>query len=106
MPGSNPTSPHEFMRRYPRTTAHIIAESLGYAIPTKAAIIGLHGMNNEPDYCEWLDACYQNDARRCLQDSIRNRHTHHGYMAEYKLAKKLVNQALETGDEPLFASWF
>ena len=29
-------SPQEIMRRYPRITAHIIAESLGYATPTKA----------------------------------------------------------------------
>ncbi|NIN01491.1 MAG: hypothetical protein GTO24_26380 [candidate division Zixibacteria bacterium] len=94
------------MQRYPSITAHIIAESLGYATPTKAAIIGWHAMNNEPDYCEWLDACYRGDARRCLQDSIRKRHYHHGYMAEYKLAKKLVERALETGDEPFLASWF
>src|SRR5437870_4302405 len=32
-------APEDIMRRYPRITAHIIAESLGYATPTKAALI-------------------------------------------------------------------
>jgi len=27
-------------------------------------------------------------------------------MAEYRLAKKLVDRAIETGDEPIFGSWF
>ena len=39
-----PETPEEFMRRYPRITAHIIAESLGYATPTRAAWIGLDGL--------------------------------------------------------------
>ncbi|GAH43872.1 unnamed protein product, partial [marine sediment metagenome] len=30
-------SPIEIMRKYPRITAHIIAESLGYATPSCAA---------------------------------------------------------------------
>ena len=96
----------EVMRRYPRITAHIIAESLGYATPTAAAIIGLDGMNRRKNYCEWVGSCYGGDAYRVLERSIRNRHYHNGFMAEYKLAKKLVDHALETGEEPLFASWF
>jgi hypothetical protein len=35
-----PTTAREFMRRYPRTTAYIISESLGYATPSTAARIG------------------------------------------------------------------
>lgn len=94
------------MRRYPRITAHIIAESLGYATPYKAARIGLDGMEGRENWCEWLDACYGGNARECLRSSIRNRHYHRGYMAEYRLAKKLVDRYLETGEEPVFASWF
>lgn len=40
-----PSAPAEFMKKYPRITAHIISESLGYATPTTAAIVGLDGMN-------------------------------------------------------------
>jgi len=80
--------------------------SLGYAPPTRAARIGLDGLHGRENYCEWVDSCYKGDARRCLQDSIRNRHYHRGYMAEYKLAKKLVDRCLRDGTEPLFASWF
>jgi hypothetical protein len=40
-----PSTAREFMRRYPHITAHIVSESLGYATPTAAAIIGLDGVN-------------------------------------------------------------
>jgi len=103
---ARPESPEEFMRRYPRVTAHIISESLGYATPTAAARIGLDGMNHRKNYCEWVASCYGGDAYKVIERSIRNRHYHKGFMAEYKLAKKLVDHALETGKEPLFASWF
>lgn len=101
-----PRSPSEFMRRYPGITAHIIAESLGYATPMNAARIGLDGLHERKNYCEWIAACYGGNARQALQDSIDRRHYHKGYMAEYKLAKKLVDRCLETGDQPLLASWF
>lgn len=69
-----PRTPFEFMSRYPRTTAHIVAESLGYATPTKAALIGLDGMNRRDNHCEWISHCYGGDARQCLNDSIKRRH--------------------------------
>lgn len=101
-----PKTPREFMLRYPRITAHIIAESLGYATPTTAAHIGLDGLHGRENYCEWIDSCYKGNAGDCLQKSIRSRHYHKGFMAEYKLAKRLVDHALQTGEEPIFASWF
>jgi len=101
-----PSTPREFMERYPRTTGHIIAESMGYATPTAAARIGLDGLHARENCCEWIYACYRGEARRCLQDSIRGRHNHKGFMSEYSLSKKLVENALKTGEEPLFASWF
>jgi hypothetical protein len=106
MTRKKPETPDEFMRRYPRITAHIIAESLGYATPTTAAIIGLDGMNRGRNCCEWVYSCHGGDAYRGLERSIINRHYHKGFMTEYKLAKKLVDHALQTGEEPLLASWF
>ena len=94
------------MRRYPRVTAHIIAESLGYAPPTRAARIGLDGLHDRENWCEWVYSCYGGNARAVLENSIRSRHGHKGYMAEYKLAKALVDKSLETGYEPTFAAWF
>jgi hypothetical protein len=95
------------MERYPRITAHIISESLGYATPSTAARIGFDGMNSQPNYCEWVDACYRGNARQVLENSIRSRHYHKGYMAWYKEgALPLVRHAIEHDKEPIFASWF
>lgn len=96
----------EIMRRYPRITAHVIAESLGYATPTRAAAILRDAKYRQENWCEWIYACYDKDPLRAVRNAIRNRHTHHGYMAEYKLAKALVDRAIESGEEPIFASWF
>lgn len=96
----------ETMKRYPRITAHIIAQSLGYASPTCAARILKDTREGRENYCEWIYSCYDKNPLRAVLDSIRNRHCHKGYMAEYRLAYALVKRAIETGDEPLFASWF
>jgi hypothetical protein len=96
----------EVMRRYPRLTAHIIAESLGYATPTCAARIVGDARERRNNYCEWIYSCYGSDPLPAVRNAIRNRHYHKGFMAEYKLALALVRKSIETGDEPLFASWF
>ena len=96
----------DYLQRYPRVCAHIIAESLGYAVPLVSASILKHAKENKPHYCEWIDACYSGDARRALEDAIRHRHNHKDYMAEFKLAYALVQRANETGQEPELASWF
>jgi hypothetical protein len=96
----------ETMKRYPRITAHIIAESLGYATPSMAARILKDAREGRKNYCEWIAACYGGDPLPAVKDAIRNRHNHKGYMAEYKLAYALVKRAIETGEEPLLASWF
>jgi hypothetical protein len=101
-----PETPWQFMKRYPRTTAHIISESLGYATPSTAARIGIDGLYGKENWCEWIYSCYGRDAREALKRSIQHRHGHRGYMAEYKLAKRLVDIAIEKGEEPIFASWF
>lgn len=99
-------SPQDTMRRYPRITAHIISESLGYATPTTAAIILRDAKYRRDNWCEWIYSCYNRDALRAVQDAISKRHSHRGYMAEYKLAQALVNRAIDDGKEPLLASWF
>lgn len=102
-----PKTAREFMRRYPRITAHIISESLGYATPTRAAIIGLDGMYGRENYCEWIYTCYGKDARAALKRAIKNRHIHKGFMCWYKeRALPLVRYAIEKEEEPEFASWF
>ena len=100
-----PENPQEVMRRYPRVTAHRIAESLGYPIPSRAAQIGLDGLHGRANYCEWIYSCYGGNAREALRRSIRNRHYHTDHMPEYRIVKKLVYQAIETGGEPIFARW-
>jgi len=99
-------SPIEIMRKYPRITAHIIAESLGYATPSCAARILKDAREDRKNYCEWIYSCYTTEPLKAVQDSIKNRHHHKGFMCDYKLALKLVNRAIETGQEPLFGSWF
>ena len=101
-----PETTEEIMSRYPRITAHVIAESLGYATPSCAARIVRDAKYRRENWCEWLDACYGKNALRAVQDSIRNRHRHTGYMAEYELAKTLVDRAIADGEEPILASWF
>ena len=97
---------NEVMRRYPRITAHIIAESLGYATPTRAALILNDAKHRRENWCEWIYSCYACNPLKAAEDSIRNRHHHKGYMAEYTLAKALVDRALKDGAEPILASWF
>ena len=82
-------------------------ESLGYATPTAAAIIGLDGLYGRENWCEWIYSCYGRDAREALKRSIQHRHGHKGYMSWYKeRALPLVKYAIEEEKEPLFASWF
>lgn len=93
------------MKKYPRLTAHVICESLGYATPELAAIIVAKAKLGEPCYCEWLYSCYDSDARKAVRDAIRHRRHHKGPMAEYQLAIRIVRAAIN-GNSPEFASWF
>jgi len=73
---------------------------------------------SQPFACEWychISSCrgtgLSDEAllkvnREIIQQAVKRRHTHKGYMAEYKHAKALVDRANETGQEPLFGSWF
>lgn len=94
------------MAKYPRITAHIIAESLGYATPSCAARKLKDAREGRENYCEWIYSCYDRDPLRAVQDSIKRRHYHNGFMSDYKRAYALVKQAINEGIEPLFGSWF
>ena len=94
------------LRRWPRICGHVICHSLGYATPTTAASIVLAAAHREKHYCEWIHACYQGDPLPAVRQAIRGRHSHHGYMAEYALARQLVQRAIAHGDPCTFASWF
>lgn len=96
----------ETMKRYPRITAHVIAESLGYATPSRAARILKDAREGRENHCEWIYSCYDKNPLRAVRDSIKRRHHHKGFMAEYRQAYALVKRAIETGEEPLLASWF
>ncbi|HTF57428.1 MAG TPA: hypothetical protein VK661_09370 [Planctomycetota bacterium] len=105
MPKTNPDR-QEVLRRWPRITAHVIAESLGYAAPGLAAKIVADAACGRPNYCEWIDCCYRGNAPEAVRSAIRHRHRHHGPMAEFRQALALVRHCAQTGEELLFASWF
>jgi hypothetical protein len=104
-----------YMKRYPRILGHIICESLGYATPSCAAQILIDAANHQPNWCEWISACYNCDPLPMLKRAVsfssqwtfkNGRHSHTGYMAEYERAKALVVHAIATGKQPELASWF
>lgn len=109
--------PEEVMKKYPRIVAHLIAESLGYFTPKSAAIAIIKAKNSEPFFCEWYSDCarrygdmWDQDnlcrvTKEILSQAIECRHSHKGYMASYRQAKRIVDKAIE-GFEPTFASWF
>ena len=103
---SRPRTRDAVAKRWPRLTAHLIASSLGYACPSVAAAIILDAIRGHENYSEWILACYGADPRKAVTHAIRGRHGHRGFMAEYRVAKALVDRYNATREEPLFASWF
>lgn len=101
-----PEKIEEVLKRYPALTAHLIAESLGYATPSCSANIILDAIHGRKNWCEWIYSCYNRNPLPAVQGAISHRKTHEGYMAEFKYAYAIVKKARETGQEPLFASWF
>ena len=96
----------DYLARYPRICAHIIAESLGYATPLCAASILKDAKEDQENWCEWIFSCYDRDPKPAVRNAIANRHRHKGYMAEYRHALSIVRHQLETGEGPTLASWF
>ena len=96
----------QIIKKYPRIAAHIICESLGYATPLYAALILKDAKEGKENWCEWIYSCYNMNPRKAVQDAIKHRHTHEGFMSDYRHALALVKHAIDSGEEPLFASWF
>lgn len=96
----------DYLARYPRICAHIIADSLGYATPRVAARILQDATEGKQNYCEWIYSCYNADPRPAVAQAIRFRHGHSGYMASYQKALTIVRHETKTGEGPLLASWF
>lgn len=101
-----PETLEEVMRRWPCLTAHVICESLGYATPSRAAHILLDAAHGRENWCEWIYSCYNKNPMKAVKNAILTRHYHKGYMAEFRQAYALVRRAMDTGEEPVFASWF
>jgi hypothetical protein len=106
MKRNRPDAPRDYLARYPRLCAHIIAESLGYATPSVASQILRDAKGGRLNYCEWVYSCYRGNPREAVEQAVRHRHHHVGYMASYQQARAIVRRELETGEGPLFASWF
>ncbi len=95
----------DVVRRWPRITAHLICESLGYCTPTSAAGILKAAKKGESCFAEWILCCYGGRASAALRDAIRNRRSHRGFMADYAAARLLVESLIHGGREPEFSSW-
>ena len=74
--------PPVVMALWPRTVAHVIAGSLGYATPTVAALIVADAHAGRRNWCEWIDACYGGDTHSAVRSCVRGRHAHRGAMTE------------------------
>jgi hypothetical protein len=109
-----PATPLNVMRRYPRLTAHLICESLGYDTPHSAARSILDYIEKKPNFCEWyvhMAGGFNEEkllkvGAETIKKSFQRRHFHYGFMAHYPQAKVLVDDVLAGGDGPTFASWF
>ncbi len=96
----------DYLRVYPRLVSHVICELLGYPTVTGAAFMVHDAHYRQPNFSEGVQAVYGGDANRLVSDAFHHRHQHTGYMAEYRLARALVDRAIETGEEPMLGSWF
>lgn len=96
----------EYLKRFPRLTAHIICFSLGYASPMVAADILRAADHGEPHYCEWIDAIYGNNPLPAVKGAFECRAMHVGYMAEFARAYALVEREIGHPGQQMLASWF
>src|SRR5947209_4489468 len=103
---TRPASLDEYLQRYPRTCATIIAFSLGYATPQCAANILRDAHLRQPNWSEWIFECYNTNPLPAVQAAIQSRHALKGYMSEYHEALRIVRRTNRTGEHPDFASWF
>lgn len=107
MQSSRLESPDDYLRTYPHICSAIIAFSLGYATPTCAARILKDAHEREENWCEWVYSCYNKNPLPAVRMAIKTRHNLKGYMADYRVARRIVDETLkDRKNEPKFASWF
>ena len=109
----NPQDSAEVLDRYPSLVGHMVCESLGYFTPRAAAGALLDYIHEKETWCEWyLDMRDRGTrdlleiGRKVVARSFSRRHSHRGYMAEYKIAKVLVDRERSGKEAPILASWF
>ena len=100
------------LKAYPRISAHLICESLGYLTPISAENMIESFIAKEGYCCEWTYSIELRTkesrysiTKSIIQNAISNRHYHKGYMSDYKNANNVIKKEL-AGNGPLFASWF
>ena len=101
----------ETMQRYPRLTAHLICESLGYFTPTAAANAIRDHQTGRGNHCEWYSHMATSGktmleiGARTINNAFRRRRFHQGPMAHYPQALALVQESIRHHDPTLFSSW-
>ena len=98
-PTRKPQTQREVLQRYPALTAHLVCHSLGYFSPEAAANMILDHIKGRSPACEWYMSMATKDRslaqinRDTIDRAIRMRHSHQGYMADYRTARRLVEAA-------------
>ena len=110
-PRSKPNDPQEVLRRYPRLTAHLVCESLGYLTPLAAANAILSHIQAQEFACEWyLDMARHGHSLTRVNENIismafRHRHFHTGFMADHRSALAMVEKELNGGQPATLMAW-
>jgi hypothetical protein len=105
MTGRSLTTAIDYMRRYRRLTAHIIAASLGYYTPSRAAVLIRDAKYRKDNQSEWVYMCFQGNSSEAVRRAIQTRHYHKGRISNYQFARELVERAISTRKEPFGESW-
>ena len=96
-----PISPQQALVRYPNVIAHLICHSLGYFTPLAAAQAVADYRNDEENWSEWYihmasaDRSFLQVGRETIQQAIRSRRHHQGFMAHYPAARAAVQAEID-----------
>ena len=97
---AKPNTQDEVMERYPALTAHLICHSLGYFSPQGAAHAILDHIRGRSPANEWYMSMASKERplaqvnRDTIKKAIQMRHSHRGFMADYRTARALIQGAL------------
>ena len=110
-PRSKPNDPQEVLHRYPRLTAHLVCESLGYLTPLAAANAILSHIQGQPFACEWYLHMARKDRlltqvnENTISMAFRNRHLHTGFMSDHRNAQAMVERERNGGRSAVLMAW-